>query len=706
MNIASQTDIKIRWHFVDRENNDMDFTPVKNVKVIVRHSRYLNTVYEPSTLSIVNGKINFEIPTEELKLPGIYHTEMTGVWDSGINSDGDRKLFVRYLGAFAISGMGDSCCNVRLVSRICIDDSSNSQSVSILNSHWGEITGNIEDQKDLMLLFDKMQHSCRWGLIEGDITEQEDLVELVRYLVKKYAGSSSGGGSDDGDDSGTVTVRASSNDTAMGTVSPNLKTINKGENLTVTATAKTGHYILSWDEASGVVFSGVGDTTGQAYIGNAQQDISIKCNFAKIPEYGISPSSITLTGSGTAVDDISIFTNNGCTIQGATPDGEGSYKVVWGGDQGDYLTIGFEPVTTTGIQKIWVKSTKNPLQERTKTISFVENKTNRVVTLGVIQETVKTYTVTGRVNTPDSGTLSILKTNTPGVVQDGKWEEGYPGFIVNFSPAAGYGMTAEYDGIFDISATSAPVLLAKGNTYQTNEPVKRNYSLLVRASKAATNMYKLTTGTAGTGSGTITSISPSSADGYYAEGTAITLTANNGNGTNDYFSYWLVNGVQHSTRTITVTMDGEKTATAYFETGGQGDEYFTVTTSTNNSAYGTVTGGGRYKNGSTVVLNAIPKAGCQFGTWSGDVSSVQNPHSFVITKDMNIKGNFGEISQSQYTLTLLKNIDGGTVSGAGMYKAGASVEIEADATNLNCRRRIGRLGQSSRFSIMLLIVVI
>ena len=51
----------------------------------------------------------------------------------------------------------------------------------------------------------------------------------------------------------SYTVKASSSDTAMGTVSPTSGTFNYGETFTVTATAKTGYHFTNWTEVGAVI---------------------------------------------------------------------------------------------------------------------------------------------------------------------------------------------------------------------------------------------------------------------------------------------------------------------------------------------------------------------------------------------------------------------------------------------------------------------
>lgn len=46
--------------------------------------------------------------------------------------------------------------------------------------------------------------------------------------------------------------------------------------------------------------------------------------------------------------------------------------------------------------------------------------------------------------------------------------------------------------------------------------------------------------------------------------------------------------------------------------------YYTVTVSSSNETYGTVSGGGRYEDGSTITITATPKQGYEFVSWNDD----------------------------------------------------------------------------------------
>jgi hypothetical protein len=69
---------------------------------------------------------------------------------------------------------------------------------------------------------------------------------------------------------------------------------------------------------------------------------------------------------------------------------------------------------------------------------------------------------------------------------------------------------------------------------------------------------------------------------------------------------------------------------------------FTVTVSSNNEAWGTVTGGGTYADGATATLTATPKTGYQFVQWNdGDKT---NPREVVVKENITYTATFEAIT--------------------------------------------------------------
>ena len=156
-----------------------------------------------------------------------------------------------------------------------------------------------------------------------------------------------------------------------------------------------------------------------------------------------------------------------------------------------------------------------------------------------------------------------------------------------------------------------------------------------------------------------------SGNGTYGYGTIDTLRATPY--TNYVFQQWS-DGNSENPRYLTVTNDTMFTAQFALRT-------YLVVLSSNNTAWGTVSGGGTYNYGQTVLCTAIPTSGYHFVQWSNGNTS--NP--YIITADSNISLT-AQFAPDQYTITVTSNdTTKGTVSGGGTYDYGQQIYIIAVA---------------------------
>lgn len=101
---------------------------------------------------------------------------------------------------------------------------------------------------------------------------------------------------------------------------------------------------------------------------------------------------------------------------------------------------------------------------------------------------------------------------------------------------------------------------------------------------------------------------------------------------------------------------------------------------------GTVSGGGVYNEGDRVTVTATPDSGYQFSCWRNAANSAQVSTSTSYTFD--VQGNLSLIAEftkaaapvQTYTVRISAG-EGGTVSGGGSYKEGASVTVRAEAAS-------------------------
>ncbi|MDE5543781.1 MAG: InlB B-repeat-containing protein [Bacteroidales bacterium] len=104
---------------------------------------------------------------------------------------------------------------------------------------------------------------------------------------------------------------------------------------------------------------------------------------------------------------------------------------------------------------------------------------------------------------------------------------------------------------------------------------------------------------------------------------------------------------------------------------------------------GTVTGDGKYEQGSTVTITATPAEGYSFVEWQdveGNVVSADASYTFVVTANVTYTALFkqnGAVVDKEYTIDLnvLPERIAGTVTGAGTYKEGTMVTISATANS-------------------------
>ena len=104
---------------------------------------------------------------------------------------------------------------------------------------------------------------------------------------------------------------------------------------------------------------------------------------------------------------------------------------------------------------------------------------------------------------------------------------------------------------------------------------------------------------------------------------------------------------------------------------------YTITASSANMAYGTVTGGGDYDYGTAVTLTANPVAHYHFVSW--DDGNTQNPRIVTVLGDATYTATF---TKDQHTVTVVANpTEGGTITGNGTYEFGTEITLTATAND-------------------------
>ena len=153
--------------------------------------------------------------------------------------------------------------------------------------------------------------------------------------------------------------------------------------------------------------------------------------------------------------------------------------------------------------------------------------------------------------------------------------------------------------------------------------------------------------------------------GTYQNGASATLKAIANAGYT--FDHWN-DGVTQNPRTVTV--DNNKSFTAYFTANT-----YTLTVNASPTNGGTVSGGGTYGYGETVMLTAIPNSNYIFVQWSDGNAS--NPRAVTVTDNITYTAYFQSNTGVSYILTLICNTEEGVVTGGGVYSVGELVTVQA-----------------------------
>ncbi len=102
---------------------------------------------------------------------------------------------------------------------------------------------------------------------------------------------------------------------------------------------------------------------------------------------------------------------------------------------------------------------------------------------------------------------------------------------------------------------------------------------------------------------------------------------------------------------------------------------FTITVSSNNGNYGTVSGGGLYVKGAEITIKAFPKEGYSFKAWND--SNTNNPRTLKVENDAIYTAIFVP-NENMVTINVCSdNENWGTTIGSGTYTKGTSVQILA-----------------------------
>ena len=156
-----------------------------------------------------------------------------------------------------------------------------------------------------------------------------------------------------------------------------------------------------------------------------------------------------------------------------------------------------------------------------------------------------------------------------------------------------------------------------------------------------------------------------------AEGTQVTVQASAAQ--NYAFLRWS-DGVTLNPRVV--TMDRDYTIEPVFVF----DQHFTVRGTVSPTGAGTVNGGGSYRPGQIIELEAAPNSGWRFDHWEDDAENTEAERSVTVQGDVNLTAVFTRIQSSYQCYLGVNNEDYGRVepdTGYVTYDHGEEAEIEA-----------------------------
>ena len=166
-----------------------------------------------------------------------------------------------------------------------------------------------------------------------------------------------------------------------------------------------------------------------------------------------------------------------------------------------------------------------------------------------------------------------------------------------------------------------------------------------------------------------------SGGGTYKTGASVTVTATPA--TDCVFESWTKDGnVVSSDPNYTFTVTENVTLVANFRQ----IETYTVSVQSSNTGYGTVSGGGSYKEGVSVTVKAEAETDCVFVNWTVDGREVSKDAEYRFTPITGVilTANFRKLEN--YTVTAVSSDDTkGSVTGGGTYKEGVEVTLKATA---------------------------
>jgi uncharacterized repeat protein (TIGR02543 family) len=415
----------------------------------------------------------------------------------------------------------------------------------------------------------------------------------------------------------------------------------------VTANAS---YVAEFERDSYTISASASPSSGGSVSGAGTYYYGNTCNLTASPSSGYrfvrwtkngsqvstsSSYSFTVTGNASYVAE---FEQSTYTISAsASPSNGGSVSGAGTYNQGQTCTLTATPNTGYTFTR-WTKNGSQVSTNASYSFTVSGNATY------VAEFTQASYTISASANPSAGGSVSGAGTYSHG-----------SSCTLTATPATGYSFVRWMKNGSSVSTSTTYSFTVTANA--TFEAVFSQNSYTIGVSASPSN--------GGTVSGA----------GTYNHGANCTLSASANPGYT--FSRWTKSGTQVSTNS---TYSFSVTASASYVAEFSQSSY-TITTSVNPSAGGTVTGGGSFTYGQTCSLTATANSGYTFSNWTegSTVVSTSANYSFTVTGNRTLKANF-TANPVNYTIAASANPSaGGTVSGAGSYQQGQTCNLTATA---------------------------
>jgi len=255
-------------------------------------------------------------------------------------------------------------------------------------------------------------------------------------------------------------------------------------------------------------------------------------------------------------------------------------------------------------------------------------------------------------------TINVLANPTAGgtVTGGGTYQQGQE-CIVTATVNEGYDFVNWTENGNEVSGSARYSFIVNGNRVLVANFVLKTYNITVTVDP--------TEGGSVSGQGTYN----------YGDECALIATPNNGY----TFDGWEKNGsFVTNNPAYSFIVIGDASYVAHFV---QSISSFTITASADPAEGGSVTGGGNYNQGEECTLTATPNNGYTFVNWTKNGSSVseEQSFSFAVTENASYVAHFTH-SVNGYTISVSADpIEGGIVTGTGIYAPGLTCTLTATA---------------------------